>query len=443
VIKFDEFVFKRQKISLPMAEKNEQKTEKSTKKPPQSAKKKILRVSRNLILSILLLGPIAGYLGTTYTVQSLSPTDKAPYCHFNGLDPHSEVYISWETEDKEPSYIEYGYSINQITQFSKINTTSAYMHRMKLDNLTANTKYFYRTGESNSKIRSNIRTFKTAPEAALNGFNDFNITVTSDTQQLWGTGHYDTLMEQLAKWSDTDFLAYAGDVGQEPDDQETWNFFWQQTAKISDHIPLVPAPGNHDWEYSNDLYTKYFGVSSSPDGANYAFNWSNTQFIMAEIANGGDVEPQKNRSIEHDKWMNKTLQAGQNQKYRVLMFHRQMFSSLGNNNDLIARFAPIIEKYNISLVLYGHMHMYERFYYQNHTYVCLGGGGGMQNSFGEYQEITQIMAMGASFTQLLFNDKGITIKTLSPTFDVIDQIELVEQNGLMIPEKITPFGGFN
>ena len=67
---------------------------------------------------------------------------------------------------------------------------------------------------------------------------------------------------------------------------------------------------------------------------------------------------------------------------------------MGNDEWLTQTIIPVVEQYNVSVVMYGHMHSYERFYYNNHTYVCLGGGGGMQNSIVQTQEFSQAHAMG-------------------------------------------------
>ena len=163
---------------------------------------------------------------------------------------------------------------------------------------------------------------------------------------------------------------------------------------------------------------------------------------MMEIANAGDTDPNEaTDNLRAYEWLNKTLEAGMAMQYRILVFHRQVFSSLGNDESLMKYMIPIIEKYNVSLTLYGHMHEYARYYHNGHNYICLGGGGGMQNSYIETQNITQKSAMGASFTKLYFTEEKITIKTFSPTYDVMDNIVLNFKNGMMVPEKITTYGG--
>ena len=92
-----------------------------------------------------------------------------------------------------------------------------------------------------------------------------------------GTGHYDFLCQKLGTIN-TDFIGIAGDVGQEADDQETWNIFWKDSSQFTDTTPIITAPGNHDdLTVEDNMYTKYFGYATDTKERFYSFNWSNTQ----------------------------------------------------------------------------------------------------------------------------------------------------------------------
>jgi hypothetical protein len=70
----------------------------------------------------------------------------------------------------------------------------------------------------------------------------------------------------------------------------------------------VPDPGNHDASYYGEtLYSHYYGLSTPPNHLYYTFNWSRTQFVMAEIADGNDTTPTAAYNIEQDQWINATL----------------------------------------------------------------------------------------------------------------------------------------
>jgi hypothetical protein len=213
-----------------------------------------------------------------------------------------------------------------------------------------------------------------------------------------------------------------------------------------DHLPIVPDPGNHDIGGHSDnswwdnMYTKYFGIStvinSTLQGHFYSFNYSDCQFVMAEIASVDDVDPTTPFNFQEDQWINATLAAGQSQDYRILVFHRAPFSAEGNDQTLIDRIMPIVETYNVSLVFYGHQHVYTRYYIDNHTLVCLGGGGGLQSADVIPQAGQQIAAMGPSFTQVTVNSTAILLQTYTPNLSLLDQVVLNREGSNVVPEVI-------
>ncbi len=405
--------------------------------PPRHTIKWMLkRGTRNILLSLLVLAPIAGYLGCSLLIEATAPIDKPPWTHFNGIDPHSEMYVTWETSIASASIVEYGTAPDALSLPPKQNDTVVNLHRIKLTGLLSDTQYYYKTGNPASSQRSDVRTFRTAPDAT----QPFNITLISDTQQLWGTGHYNTIADAIARLPGTAYVSVAGDFSQEDEQGPTWNVAMEYTTRFSGRFPFAPMGGNHDGECCNNLYTKYFGVTTAPSKNAYSFNWSNCQFVMSNIsvANTG---PDKIYNQENDAWVNATLEAGQSMDYRILIFHRGVFSSNGDSNDVIARVTPTAEKYNVSLVIYGHEHIYERYWYNNRMYMCLGGGGGLQDFFTYTRETLQVSRMGACFTQLLFDAAGITIRTLSPTYSVMDEVHMTRQGSIVVPDVITPWGG--
>ncbi|MHA1339128.1 MAG: metallophosphoesterase [Promethearchaeota archaeon] len=403
----------------------------------------ILVILRNFFVIFLVLSPIVIYLGVCFLIEKSAPTDKMPYVHWNGLDPSKSVYISWETAEPTASYVIYGKN-QSLSEGYMENSTLTTMHHIILKNLQPNTRYFFKAGSSISNLHDKIFTFSTAPLPS----NDisFNFTIISDTQQFMGTGHYDRIATAIAdpKHGDTSFVMFAGDMGQEPDDQYTWNFFMHQTEKYSDHLPIVPCMGNHDKDESstNTLYHKYFNISlynassTIPAKNYYAFNWSKTLFIIMDISEPSDVNPSTPYAIEQDQWLNKTLSEGQSQDYRIIIFHRPIYTGTGNNPILINRLVPAFQKYNVSMVFYGHEHIYERLFIDNITYVNVAGGGGMQNPAYYPTEGLQKVAMGPFFTRIFIDSSKVVLKTYSPTFDLIDQAEMIKIGTRLILKEV-------
>jgi predicted phosphodiesterase len=386
-------------------------------------------IFKKIIFSVLLISPLFLYLSVVSIIQISANPEKAPYVHWGGLDPHSEVYISWETLNEESSHIKYGITMTNLSLFFD-NSTVVSIHHSKLTGLIPNTRYYYQVEDNEGNPLWNIHTFKTAP----NPGNSFNITMISDTQQLLGIGHYEMVASAISKIIETDFVLDAGDIVQD-NNQKSWDYFFKVSEKYTNKFPLITVPGNHDGDDIHNLYTTYF-TQSNPNGRYYSFNWSNTQFVMAEIADGGDVPKGIPENDLHYEWLNQTLENGQDKDYRIIVFHRNVFSSIGNDEGIMANLIPVIEHYNVSLTIYGHKHAYDRYFYNNYTYLCLGGGSGLQNSYIETQEFSQFHAMGPSISILEFSPSLIRLKTVTPTFDVIEEVEFVQKAGYLVPHSI-------
>jgi hypothetical protein len=408
----------------------------------------IKKLIRNIGLTLLILLPLVGLMLINDTFMATSPMEKQPWVHWNGLNPSEEVFISWETKLNSTSLVEYGTSPDTWAKTAS-DPTSVTLHRVKLELLSPNTLYYYRVSNDEGKTIFAKGSFKTAP--ATNNFTNFSFAILSDTQNFWGTGHYPRMTKVLASMNDLAFVAFAGDMAQDhgqtsllrPDSrQPSWNDFWRHTNRFTSTIPIVPDPGNHDscnLPYETNLYQRYFGISTGPNHNYYSFNWSRTQFVMVQIADGGDEGRNNDSTLptyKQDEWINATLEAGQLLDYRIMIFHRALYSSNGNDESLINRFMPILIKYNVSLLFYGHEHVYERFYIQNQNIICLGAGGGLMNGNVRPQEGSQIANIGPSFTKVTCTEFGITITTLSPTLNTIESIHLTKVGSTLVPDKI-------
>ena len=379
---------------------------------------------RNIVLMILVFTGPGLYFGAGLIKQQTLSIEKTPFIHWCGLDPHSEVYVTWETVEETGSFVKYGTEPDNLS-FTLVNSSLSTLHKIHLTGLISNVRYYYQTGASSSSPTdklSMVQSFKTAPYIS----KEFNITMISDTQELGGVGFYDTLGKAIKKMGDTDFLVNAGDLTETADNQNLWNMY---------RIPLVPTPGNHDdIDNPDSKYLKYFGTTENSRDVYYSFNWSNTQFIMGQIGNRAHVDPQNPRNTEHFKWLNETLEKGQDKDYRVLIYHI-------NRLDVMA---PIIEKYNVSLLVHGHAHSYDRYYNNNHTYVCLGNGATIQAGTIEENEMSQKRTNGAGFTRLNINSTGILLETFNPSLDVMDSVFLRRQtptSSVLVPDFIKYYDG--
>ena len=115
---------------------------------------------------------------------------------------------------------------------------------------------------------------------------------------------------------------------------------------------------------------------------------------------------------EQIKWLEKEL-AGSNSAWKIVFFHHPLYSSgerHGSDIRLREVLEPLFVKYNVSLVLTGHDHFYERVKPQKGIpYFVVGSGGQLRK--GNIDRSSGITARGFD-TDLAFLAAEITADTL-------------------------------
>jgi hypothetical protein len=211
--------------------------------------------------------------------------------------------------------------------------------------------------------------FRTAPAPGTDApvrFVAFGDSGSDDSDQL-------SLLAQL----DTvpfDFIVHTGDIAYESGtpvqlDRTVFDVY----APLLRSFPLYPITGNHD--YDTDGGAPFFrsfvlpenGAPSLPEHW-YSFDWGNAHFVGLDTERIGATQA---------AWLEQDLM--QNQlPWTIVFAHRPPFSSGEHGSDEAFRhhFVPVLEKFQVALVLNGHDHDYERTKVLNGvTYVVTGGGG--------------------------------------------------------------------
>lgn len=387
----------------------------------------LIQTSKKLILSALVVSVIPLYLGICHVRQQSVPLGKAPFVHWSGLDPHNEVFITWESSSETDSFVRYGTDPDNLS-LTLQDKASVTLHRLHLTGLMPDMRYYYQAGPSSvfpHDQLSKVQSFSTAPDIP----KEFSVACVSDTQQIFGVGYYNRVAAAISKHSDAAFVIDAGDLSQVAEDQQHWNQFFKESVYM-DRIPFVPCPGNHDDIDSPDSkYVKYFGITANDRDVYYAFDWGNARFIIAQIANTYHADMENPRNEIPFKWLEETLAASQDRDYRILVYHR----------DNIKGMNALVEKYNVSLVLHGHIHSYRRYMIDGHTYLEIGNGATMQDSPVIKAPNDQKRSNGAGFTQLTINQTGIRLESFTPTMDRMDDVFLRRDiaTGNLVPEETT------
>jgi len=145
---------------------------------------------------------------------------------------------------------------------------------------------------------------------------------------------------------------------------------FQPYAQLMRDFPFYPVSGNHDYETDGAApLRRAFVLPENGDAERwYSFDWGDVHFV------GLDTEQTGPRQAE---WLDADLMKNR-LPWTVVFAHRPPYSSgeHGSDGGFREQFVPVLEKYQVPLVLNGHDHDYERTQVLNGvTYVVTGGGG--------------------------------------------------------------------
>ncbi|SUM81742.1 purple acid phosphatase family protein [Staphylococcus saprophyticus] len=293
---------------------------------------------------------------------------------------NTEKNLTWYHESEEQGYVEIA-KANDRGDFSNARRIEGQTHQgsntkrlvnkdipnmnytqATLPNLEENKAYMYRFYNGENGEKSAIRRFDT------NNNGETNFIAVADPQ-LGASGDlasdnegWQNTVNQMAQLNqDPDFLMSLGDQVNLPWDEKAYSGFIE--AKGMENFTVVPTLGNHD--RANKAYSEHFNLPNLQNGgknfasSDFYFTHNDTLFVSlnSESLDFKGHEETLKRAIADTK--------DQNPKWIVGLTHRNPYSA-GKHSDKLAskirrdKFAPLMEKYNIDLVLGGHDHSYSR-----------------------------------------------------------------------------------
>jgi 3',5'-cyclic AMP phosphodiesterase CpdA len=192
---------------------------------------------------------------------------------------------------------------------------------------------------------------------------------------VWGDSGYGgsdqaTLFDQIMTVP-FDFVLHAGDLAY---DEGTRGQFERTVfnvyAPLLREFAMFPVSGNHEYETEEAApYLESFVLPENGDHERYySFDWGDVHFVGLDTERIGATQAQ---------WLDADLMRNR-LPWTIVLGHRPPYSSgeHGGDGDFIRHFIPVLEKYQVPLVLSGHEHQYERTRVRNGvTYIVTGGGG--------------------------------------------------------------------
>ena len=240
----------------------------------------------------------------------------------------------------------------------------SYWRHATMTDLKPATDYVYRVG--NDAAWSPTYTLKTQADD-----HDITFLTVGDVQEGASgnvandqAGWQNTVDKALASTPDTDFILSLGDQVNTASNEDQYNAFLapQQLTGIATATTI----GNHD--VGSLAYTQHFNMpnvdaahgaagSSTSAGGDYWFSYGDA-LIMDLNSNNTD-------NASHAEFINTTIAAHPEAKWRIVAFHHSIYSTASHaeDADIVARRAAlptILSQANVDLVLMGHDHVYAR-----------------------------------------------------------------------------------
>lgn len=289
-------------------------------------------------------------------------------------------------------------TIGALTFVSQDTTTEHVVHLKKL---FPNTNYNYLIGSTSKNFPSDTNYhFRTAPlrgryvrPVTVVGFGDFGISSNNQNQ-------VEKALPQTADvWQWYGDNAYFAGSAAEYEDHVFGYHYKNHFPKLN----LMPSRGNHDGGSSSavnqtgpyfDYFTvptqgQYGGVASNTK-AYYSYTIGHTHHVVLESFEAEFRNPKGAMA----NWLRKDLEADTS-RWCIVYFHHPPFSKGTHDSDaetemveMRQNILPILEQYDVDLVLGGHSHGYERSYLIHQFY-------GSSNDFKE----TNMINPGSGFPE--------------------------------------------
>ncbi|CAM4827731.1 unnamed protein product [Rotaria magnacalcarata] len=305
----------------------------------------------------------------------------------------STMIVIWivkgtESEQQHPlSYVQYGNARGSYIYEQKatnrtynvgIGGWKGTIYEAWMTNLNQCQTFYYRVG--NSKVWSHENSFKTDCSTATTR----TYAVMGDMGTVIPAGflvakqikedHHITPFSAVVHVGD---ISYAGN-GAKEEIAEIWDLWGTQVEPISSILPYMTNVGNHEAYYNFTAYRNRFRMpgpeSSGLDNFWFSFNTGPIHWIsMSSQHYYAKDGPQYS-------WLvNDLAQAAKNriqQPFIIVVTHRPLLSSLDNeldqhlpNSTLFQTVYPLFVENRVQLIITGHMHAYERIFYDNTTVV--------------------------------------------------------------------------
>ncbi|UJR07145.1 hypothetical protein I4U23_011433 [Adineta vaga] len=323
----------------------------------------------------------------------------------------STMIVIWivkgsETKRLPPSFVQYG-TISRNYTSMQLATNRTYdvgiggwkgtIYEAWMTNLEQCQVYYYRVG--NAKAWSDEYSFKT--DCANRSTRIF--AVMGDMGTIIPAGHL--VAKQITEdHQNTPFtcvvhvgdISYAG-TGSTEEIAEIWDMWGRQVEPISSIVPYMTNVGNHEAYYNYTAYRNRFRMPGPESGGlnNFWFSFNTGPVHWISMSSQHDYSE---GSVQYAWLVNDLIKATENRTlapFIIVVTHRPLQHL--PNSTLFKTVYPLFVQYQVQLIITGHMHVYERIFYDNTTTI-------INNTYANvHSPVIVVQGTGGAFD----NDKWI------------------------------------
>ncbi|WP_152393219.1 glycosyl hydrolase family 8 [Paenibacillus guangzhouensis] len=351
--------------------------------------------------------PLIRDISWSFTTQDSPFIPKSVNMTFNG-DPKTSIALAWYTDQMTDTVVQVvEASAVQGGVFPKTGFTTYTGHGEVIDTFIAKgdrtsqtrSKFISHKAIADKLIPGTAYNFRVGNGTAWSSIGSFT-TDTSDHQSyrfIAGSDSQASSKAEFEPWADTfrkaidyigapKFLISAGDLVDNGDLEEQWQWMLGAAQKELLQVPYVPVLGGHEvQDYDGDETTpnnnfyNHFNlpkqvVADTHEGSVYSFEYGdalylvfNSQYQGALAENGKDVEWADEQFWDQVAWM-KNAVAKSDKKWKFVAFHKSPYAAGDNSaqweDDRVQFYKkyliPAFDEMGIDLVFEAHDHMYMR-----------------------------------------------------------------------------------
>ena len=379
------------------------------------------------------------------------------------VDPAHSIAVNWRTNQQiKTGFIEIALATDGpeflLREIRKVKAVSqqfenqnrreplvkATYHSAVVSELQPNTIYIYRVGNENENNAYWSEWYQiTTAHDDLDA--PFSFIYFGDAQNsvksLWSR----VIRNSYRQFPEVDFMLHAGDLINDRDANMEWGEWFHAGSFIHATIPSIMTPGNHEYRDGvlSSLWQPQFtlpenGPIDALKETCYAIDYQNMKLISIDAEGFDESEEAKTAQVQ---WLDSVLRTN-TKKWTTITMHYPIFSTAKgrDNKELREAFKPLMDKYEVDLVLQGHDHTYARGFAENEgkgrpivknagtIYAVSVSGPKMYESKdqewmvrrGEYTQLFQIITVSKD---------RIKYGAYTPIGTLYDAFELVKKNG--------------